>query len=101
MIDGGPQEFELRAGTENTPGIIGLAEAVKIVNDKDIKQIEKLRDRLIDGIFKKINNVKLNGSRNKRLCNNVVLSHCDLYFLSTRAYFGLISQNFEEKKSLL
>ena len=71
LIDGGPQEFELRAGTENIPGIIGLAEAVKITNDKDVKQMEKLRDRLIDGIFKKIDNVKLNGSRKKRLCNNV------------------------------
>jgi len=71
LIDGGPQEFELRAGTENIPGIRGLAEAVKISNDKDVKQMEKLRDRLIDGIFKKIDNVKLNGSRKKRLCNNV------------------------------
>jgi len=73
LIDGGPQEFELRAGTENIPGIIGLAEAVKITNDKDVKQMEKLRDKLIEGIFKKIDNVKLNGSRKKRLCNNINL----------------------------
>ena len=73
LIDGGPQEFELRAGTENIPGIIGLAEAVKITNDKDVKQMEKLRDKLIEGIFKKIDNVKLNWSRKKRLCNNINL----------------------------
>ena len=68
QIDGGPQEFDLRAGTENIPGIIGLAEAVK---QAKIGKMEKLRDKLINGIEEKIKNVKLNGSRKKRLCNNV------------------------------
>ncbi len=71
QIDGGPQEFELRAGTENIPNIVGFAEAVKLGKEKDIKKMEKLRDKLINGIEKNIKNVKLNGSRKKRLCNNI------------------------------
>jgi len=68
QIDGGPQEFELRAGTENIPGIIGLTEAIKLAKTD---KMEKLRDKLIKGIEEKIGNVKLNGSRKNRLCNNV------------------------------
>jgi len=38
------------------------------------KQISKLRNKLIDGILKKISGTKLNGSREKRLANNVNIS---------------------------
>ena len=72
FMDGGEQEFKLRAGTHNTPGIVGLGAAIsKIKNEKlKIKNIERLRDRLIDGILKSISAAFLNGSREHRLPNN-------------------------------
>ncbi len=74
--DGGEQEFKLRAGTLNTPGIVGLGEAIaRIKNDElRIKNIKKLCNRLIDGVLEKIPNSKLNGSREKRLPNNANFS---------------------------
>ncbi len=74
LIDGGGQEFKLRAGTENVPGAVGFAEAVKLVDDNDLKRMEMLRNKLIDGILKEIPDVKLNGPRDKRLVNNVHFS---------------------------
>ena len=70
LMHGGDHEFKLRPGTENISGIVGFAEAVKLASDKKhIEHITKLRDKLIEGILK-IPYVKLNGPRNKRLCNN-------------------------------
>lgn len=70
---GGGQERNIRSGTENIPGIVGFAEAVKQANSKNIPKMEKLRDELIEGLLK-IKGTKLNGSRTKRLCNNVNIS---------------------------
>jgi cysteine desulfurase len=74
--DGGEQEFKLRAGTLNTPGIVGLGEAIKSIkyNVVSIKEIERLRDKLIDNILRNVPNAKLNGSREKRLLNNANFS---------------------------
>ena len=74
--DGGEQEFKLRSGTYNTPGIVGLGKAIdEIKNQKSkIKNILLLRDKLIEGVFKAISNTKLNGSREKRLPNNANFS---------------------------
>jgi cysteine desulfurase len=70
---GGGHERNLRSGTENIPGIIGFSEAVKqAMDNKHIKQMTKLRDKLIDGIEKNIPEAKLNGPHGeKRLCNNI------------------------------
>ena len=74
LFHGGGHENKLRSGTENIPGIVGFAKAVEIANDKDVKKMEKLRDKLIEGLLK-IENVSLNGPRGeKRLCNNVNVS---------------------------
>ncbi|KKT26548.1 MAG: Cysteine desulfurase [Parcubacteria group bacterium GW2011_GWA2_43_9b] len=69
---GGEQEFRMRAGTHNTPGIVGLGAAIeKIKNQKSkIKIIEDLRNKLIDGVLKNIQGSALNGSREHRLPNN-------------------------------
>jgi len=69
-LHGGGHEKDLRSGTENISGIVGFAKAVKIAKDRDIKYIERLRDKLINGILK-IPNTNLNGGREKRLCNNI------------------------------
>ena len=74
IAHGGGHEEGRRSGTENIPGIVGFAEAVNIANDKNIKHMTKLRDKLIEGLLS-IENVKLNGAEgDKRLCNNVNVS---------------------------
>jgi len=74
LLHGGGQEFKLRSSTENVPGIIGFAKAVKIAKEKDVEKIKKLRDKFIDGILE-IPNTTLNGANgNKRLCNNINVS---------------------------
>lgn len=76
LIHGGAQEKNKRAGTENLPGIVGLAQAIRDASksiDEKQKKVSKLRDRLIDGILK-IQETRLNGDREKRLCGNVNIS---------------------------
>lgn len=69
IIEGGAQERGKRAGTENVPGIMGLAKALEDAT-KDIegytKKLTPLRDKLIEGILK-IPYSELNGDREKRL----------------------------------
>lgn len=69
ILDGGNQEFNIRPGTENIPGIMGFAEAVK--QDKKLDYIKKLREKLIKGIEKEIPKSYLNGPREDRLANNI------------------------------
>ncbi len=72
--DGGSQEYNLRAGTLNITGIVGLGAAVAAIKEHSTAEITKtLRDKLIDGILKTIPNSVLNGSRDKRLPNNANL----------------------------
>lgn len=71
---GGHQEFGLNAGTENIAGIVGFAKAATLMTEKDIKRMEKLRDNFINAVEKSIKDVKLNGSRKQRLCNNISFS---------------------------
>ncbi|MCL5410669.1 MAG: cysteine desulfurase [Patescibacteria group bacterium] len=68
QIVGGDQEFRFRAGTENTSSIVGLAAAIKEVENQrpEIKNIEKLRNKLEDSILKNIPETYLNGDREKR-----------------------------------
>ena len=73
LIHGGQQERGKRAGTENVPGIAGLAKACEIASnelDERIKKETDLRDYLIDRILIEIPYVRLNGHRTKRLPNN-------------------------------
>ena len=81
VIFGGGQEGGLRSGTENTPGIVGLAEALRISQKerkKESQREEKLRDYFIEGILKGISKVVLNGHPKKRLPNNVNVSILDI-----------------------
>lgn len=74
LIDGGAQEFRRRAGTENIPGIVGMAKAYELINE-DLEarrdRISKKRDYLIEKITSAIDDVRLNGHPLRRLANNV------------------------------
>lgn len=72
IMFGGGQEFGLRPSTENVPGIVGLGKAAELaaVNmDSDIRNMTVMRDRIIDETLN-IEGSALNGSRERRLCNN-------------------------------
>ena len=68
QILGGGQEGKLRGGTENVPGIVGMARALEIVQKNRIKEaarLRKLRDYLIKEVQKRIPKVVLNGHPQK------------------------------------
>ncbi len=77
QIDGGIQENEKRAGTENVAGIVGLGKAAEIAKNtmaENYKKMLVLRDKLINGIKTKIKYVYLNGHPTNRLPNNASFS---------------------------
>lgn len=77
FIHGGAQERGKRAGTLNTPGIVGFAKATEIASsvlDEKKEKETKLRDYLIDSVLEKIPYTKLNGHRTERLANNANFS---------------------------
>ena len=70
---GGGQENGLRSGSENMPGIVGMAAAVEILEtdqEAEVERIRALRDRLIEGVLGSIPKVHLNGHSTERLPNN-------------------------------
>jgi cysteine desulfurase len=85
---GGHQEYNIRPGTYNVPGIIGLGAAVELVNNESASadgstlltmtasalRIKKLRDKLIEGLKKKISNIQINGDLENRVPSNANIS---------------------------
>lgn len=70
LILGGHQERQLRSGTENTSGIVGFGEAVRLLGehgDKEYKRITKLSARLKQGIEAGIPKIKFNGPESDRI----------------------------------
>ncbi|MDE6995512.1 MAG: cysteine desulfurase NifS [Lachnospiraceae bacterium] len=81
FIHGGRQERGRRAGTENVPGIVGMAAAARRAHEhmEEREQKERmLRDYLIGRIEAEIPDVALNGHRTRRLPNNVNFSFADM-----------------------
>ena len=75
--DGGHQERDKRAGTENVAEIVGLGEAIdEIYKNYDgyNKKLTDLRDYYIQNVQAKIPTCKLNGDRTKRLPGNANIS---------------------------
>ena len=75
--DGGHQEKDKRAGTENVPGIVGCAEALEIANEnieKNNKHIKFLRDYYIKEVKERIPYIRVNGDLEKRLPGNANIS---------------------------
>ena len=77
QIDGGVQEFNKRAGTENVPAIVGFGVACDLAMSEINKNYEKiinLRDKLIEGLKSNIEYIYLNGPIENRLPTNVNFS---------------------------
>lgn len=70
--DGGDQEYKLRAGTHNVPGIVGLGAALSAIKGQESvnKKVQELRDYLIKKVLREIPKSYLNGDAIKRSPNN-------------------------------
>ncbi len=85
LFEGGHQEKILRPGTENIPGVVGLATALRLATgnlDTEAAKISALRDRLESGILSRIDNVTLNGHSQQRVPN---ISSLNFAFLEGEA----------------
>ncbi|MDP3734424.1 MAG: cysteine desulfurase family protein [Nanoarchaeota archaeon] len=74
LLHGGKQEFGLRSGTENVAAIAGFAKALQLAQlekETENQRLEKLQQKLISGLIKKIPGCSLNGHSKKRLPQNV------------------------------
>ena len=72
LILGGGQERGMRGGTLNVPGIVGLGEACRLIQeclDEDMQRMQTLRDRLEHGILSRLDETWVNGDPSNRLCN--------------------------------
>jgi cysteine desulfurase len=69
-MDGGFQEFDLRAGLENIPGAVGFAKAVELVTPEETRRLQTMRDHIIERMLIEIPHSTLNGHRWKRLPQN-------------------------------
>lgn len=73
LIDGGAQERNRRAGTENVPAIVGLKKAAELAianMEERVAYESELRDYLIMSVMERIPYTRLNGDRHNRLPNN-------------------------------
>lgn len=74
LILGGGQEWGVRSGTENVPGIIGFAAALQLAAEHyktEVRRTQDLQKQFIDQLEKALSNVVINGSLKHRLANNV------------------------------
>jgi cysteine desulfurase len=88
LLTGGKQEGALRAGTENLPGIIGLAKAVELLSlelPAAAERMALLRDRFEKGLLASIDSLLINGG-GPRICNT-----CNLSFPGTKGEDLLIA----------
>jgi cysteine desulfurase len=66
VITGGGQEHGLRSGTQNVPGIVGLAEAARLLEETreaDMEHYAALARRFLDGLAERVPDARLNGAR--------------------------------------
>src|SRR5690606_35010670 len=69
-MDGGAQEREMRAGTENTAAIVGFAAAVELARreqEEEAERLQRLGDRLADMILQRIPGVRRTGDPRRRV----------------------------------
>jgi len=94
MLTGGGQEIGIRSGTENTPGIYGLGEAINIINqnlDEKIEKIANLKNLLKNEIIKNIDNIKINSPED---------GVCHILNISFRGVKGEVLLHYLEQKKV-
>jgi cysteine desulfurase len=69
-MDGGFQEYNLRAGLENIPGAVGFAKAAELVTSEENERLASIRDKLIARLLSEVPQTTLNGHRSKRIPQN-------------------------------
>ncbi len=77
MLDGGGHEFGMRSGTLNVPAIVGFGKAAQILVEEgaaESERIAKQRDRLLNRLESQLDELKINGHREKRLPGNLNIS---------------------------
>lgn len=77
LIIGGHQERTRRGGTTNVPGVVGMAEALRLNRltlKEDCEYVASLRDRFVSRVENEIPFVKYNGHRTKRVPSNADFS---------------------------
>ncbi|MGI9860126.1 cysteine desulfurase NifS [Moorella naiadis] len=77
ILYGGAQERKRRPGTENMPGIVGFGRAAELAGQElasEMERLQGLRDKLIDGIMSRIEDVQLNGDPRQRVATNANFS---------------------------
>ena len=74
-IHGGAQERNMRAGTENVHGIIGIAEALQIAYDEReavVNHIEKLRNHFKHRLLTEFEDIRFNGNQDENYLHHVL-----------------------------
>ena len=94
LLTGGGQEIGIRSGTENVPGIYGIGEAVRILNqdlEGTIDKVRGLRDLLKEEILANIDNVKINSPED---------GVCHVLNVSFRGVRGEVLLHYLEQKEI-
>jgi cysteine desulfurase len=110
-MDGGFQEFNLRAGLENIPGAVGFAKAVELVTPEETERLRGLRDRLTERLLQ-ISHSQVNGDSVQRLPQNAnvsfrfvegesILLHLDLRGFAVSTGSACFSRSLEASHVIL
>lgn len=94
ILTGGGQEIGIRSGTENTPGIYGLGEAVSIINkdlNSTVDKINSLKNLLKDEIERNIDDIKINSPED---------GVCHILNVSFRGVKGEVLLHYLEQKGI-
>lgn len=81
IILGGGQERDVRSGTVNVPGAVGLGKACEILQHEATTENLRLcqyRDYMINNFEQRLSNCRINGSRTNRLSNNISITLKDI-----------------------
>ncbi|MBE7188890.1 cysteine desulfurase family protein [Jatrophihabitans endophyticus] len=77
VLHGGGQERDVRSGTLDTAGVVGLSVATSLAarrRDETVARVGALRDRLVDGVRARVPDVRVNGGGAERLPGHANLS---------------------------